>query len=89
MLVFGVKVGTSMKCNVSVDINYFMFTAPCTTGQIRLAGSNIANEGRVEICINNLWGTVCDDSWETTDATVVCRQLGYPTQGLICLVLTY
>ena len=61
----------------------FYLQAPCTTGQLRLAGANIQNEGRVEICINNEWGTVCDDSWGTADATVVCQQLGYSTQGLL------
>ena len=59
-----------------------VYTAPCTTGQLRLAGGNIANEGRVEICMNNEWGTVCDDSWGKTDATVVCRQMGFSNQGL-------
>ena len=52
-------------------------------GEVRLRGGAIENEGRVEMCANGIWGTICDDIWNSATAAVVCRQLGYPPEGAI------
>lgn len=49
----------------------------CFGGDIRLLEGNTPLEGRIEVCLNNVWGTVCNNGWSNTDASVVCRQLGY------------
>ncbi len=43
------------------------------------------NEGRVEICFNNQFGTICDDQWDNDDAMVVCGQLGF-SRECTCLL---
>ena len=53
----------------------------CCDGSIRLRGGSVARQGRVEICVEGRWGTVCDTYWDSRDAGVVCRQLGYPSLG--------
>ena len=59
----------------------FVLAVPtnCREGQIRLVGG--VRAGTVQICLSGLWGTVCDNSWDSRDAGVVCRQVGYPVLG--------
>ena len=53
----------------------------CEDGQVRLADGAVNTEGRVEVCFNNRYGTICDDLWDNTDASVVCRQLGFSSES--------
>ena len=62
-------------------------TAPqaCNNTDIRLVDGSTPNEGRVEICFNNQWGTICDDRFDSNEAQVACRQLGYSNAGAVAL----
>ena len=50
----------------------------CTNNAIRLIGGNGSNQGRLEVCVNSAWGSVCDSAgvFTSDEAKVVCRQLG-------------
>ena len=53
----------------------------CRSGDLRLVGGERESEGRVEICVEGFWGTVCDSGWDQTAALVVCRQSGFMEMG--------
>ena len=64
----------------------------CIDGDVRLRDGFDKNQGRVEICYNRAWGTVCDDGgWAVgggrPNARVVCQQLGLPSECKYPLII--
>ena len=53
----------------------------CEQEDVRLAGTSYSTIGRVELCRNGTWGTVCSNSFDDIDASVVCKHLGFSPYG--------
>ena len=56
-------------------------TDECGDGDVRLVDGDSSNEGRVELCLRQRWGSISDEGWSAEEAQVVCKQLGFTTQG--------
>ena len=64
---------------------FYIHPAPCSDKDIRLVSSYSQvhdHYGRVEVCIDSTWGTICNNNWDNNDASVVCKQLGYTPHGM-------
>ena len=60
----------------------------CISGEVRLANSSNNIEGRVEICTEGMWVSVCDRNWGTTETRIFCKQLlGHPAKGMNSLFI--
>ena len=67
----------------------FTIATECTAGDIRLADGPSELEGRVEVCLGGEWGTICSDHWNSSDASVVCKQLGFGScKSVLQLILS-
>ena len=62
---------------------FFSVDSSYREGDIRLVGGPYNWEGRVEIYWSGTWTALSDSSWTSSDAKVVCRQLGHSTEGSI------
>ena len=61
------------------------FPNKCISGEVRLANSSNNIEGRVEICTEGMWVSVCDRYWGRVETHLFCKQLlGHPVKGTVC-----
>ena len=59
-----------------------LLDSQCNTSDVRLVDGSHEREGRIEVCFDGIWGTVCNGLWGASDASVVCRQLGFSPWGM-------
>ena len=58
-----------------IDSN--VLNSNCTDNEVQLVDGPSLNEGRVLLCINGVWGTLCNSGIDYNDAKVICLELGY------------
>ena len=55
----------------------YLWPGECTSGSVRLVGGGSNSEGRVQVCVNGVWGSVSTTTWGANETRVVCNQLGF------------
>lgn len=62
----------------------YILTDKCINGDIKLSGSGYSSVGMINVCVNGVWGTICNTGFDDADASVACAQLGFSRYGNYC-----
>ena len=63
-------------------VHQFSVSGPvCEHGSTRLVGGSSEREGAVQVCFQGVWGSIISQSWDFSEARVVCRSLGQDEYG--------
>ena len=82
-------IGGYCTCNSFAYHLFILASVSCDEGSIRLVGGASDLEGRLEVCLDQAWGTVTDFFFNLPDARVVCRQLGHDDTSECCTNLHF
>ena len=78
-----------LQCFYHSKIIYLNFHYPigiagnCTSGEVQLVDGKSKYEGRLEVCYEGSWTSLCSSGVNSHVAAVVCRQLNFTTIGNI------
>jgi deleted-in-malignant-brain-tumors protein 1 len=75
------------QCGTEYGLQCFNNTGSCVDGSIRLVNGTIQQEGRLEVCSQGIWGIVCQSSWNSIDAYIACKMLGYNGAGMLLFMM--
>ena len=75
------RVQYTFRANVTHACALPVIHSSCENGEARLADGDTKREGRVEICIDGAWSSICGKDWDDREARTVCRQLKFPNHG--------
>lgn len=68
--------------DAAIELLYTIESTNCMEGDVRLVNGSFTTEGRVEVCSDGIWGTVCGKGFNAIDAYVVCKELGLGLSGM-------